>query len=146
MLKILIPVDGSDNADRAVAHVLKLREDAPDVDIHLLSVQIPIDGHARTFVSQEALENYHREEGLAALANARRRLDDAGVPYTHHITIGHVADTIVRYAQERGFDRIVMGSHGRTGLLHLLMGSVASEVTKHSKVPVILVKPEAAST
>lgn len=144
MMKVLIPLDGSANADRAVAHALALREQAPDVEIHLLSVQIPLDGHASSFFSAEALTGYHRDEGLAALASARRMLDAAGVPYAHHIAVGHVADTIVRYAQERGFDRIVMGSHGRSGLRHLLMGSVASEVSKRSQVPVTLVKPDQA--
>ncbi|ATE61551.1 universal stress protein [Thauera sinica] len=141
MMKILIPVDGSDNAGRAVLQALEMREQAPDLDIHLLSVQIPIDGHASSFVSAEALADYHREEGLAALAGARRTLEAAGAPYAHHIAVGHVADTIVRYAQEHGFDLILMGSHGRTGLLHLLMGSVAREVSSRSKVPVTLVKP-----
>lgn len=141
MPKLLIPVDGSDNADRAVAHALQLCRETPDLEIHLLNVQFPIDGHARSFVSKEALDDYHREEGLAALANARRLLDAAGVPHTHHVTVGNVADTIVRYAQDRGFDRILMGSHGRSGLLNLLMGSVASEVSRRSRVPVTLIRP-----
>ena len=123
-MKVLIPVDGSENAMRAVAHVLALRRETPALEIHLLAVQIPIDGHARSFVSKEALEDYHREEGLAALASARKQLDEAGVAYTHHVAIGHVADTIVRYARERGFDRIVMGSHAHRPAAPV-MGSVA---------------------
>ena len=142
MLKILVPVDGSETANRAVAHVIKLYRNDAQVDIHLLNVQIPIDsGHARLFVSADELEDYHREEGIAALAGARRLLDEAGVPYTHHIAVGHVADTIIRYANERGIDKIVLGSHGRTALLQVLLGSVAQEVLKRSKVPVTLVKP-----
>ena len=86
----------------------------------------------------------NQPQSLAALASARKQLDEAGVAYAHHVAIGHVADTIVRYARERGFDRIVMGSHGRTGLLHLLMGSVAREVSQRSTVPVTLVKPDEA--
>lgn len=142
MLKILVPVDGSENANRAVAHVIKLYRNDAQVDIHLLNVQIPIDsGHARLFVSADELEDYHREEGIAALADARSMLDEAGVPYTHHIAVGHVADTIIRYAKERGIDKIVLGSHGRTALLQVLLGSVAQEVLKRSDVPVTLVKP-----
>lgn len=142
MLKILIPVDGSPNADQAVAQVLELARSGAAAEIHLLNVQIPIDsGHARMFVSPEAVESYHREEGLAALAGAQRLLDEAGIPYTHHIAIGHVADTIVRYAREKGFDKVVMGTHGRGGLLDALLGSVARDVLKHSTVPVTLVKP-----
>ena len=145
MLKILVPVDGSENANRAVAHMIKLYRNNAQIDIHLFNVQLPIDsGHARLFVSADELDNYRREEGSAALADARRMLDEAGVPYTHHIAVGHVADTIIRYAKERGVDKIVLGSHGRTGLLQVLLGSVAQEVLKRSDVPVTLVKPAGA--
>jgi nucleotide-binding universal stress UspA family protein len=141
MTKILVPLDGSEHANRTIAHLLELRKDGAALEIHLLNVQIPIDsGHARMFVDQQEIEAYHRDEGLAALATARRLLDQAAMPYTHHIAVGHVADTIVRFAKERGFDRIVMGSHGHGGLLQLLAGSVASAVLKRSSVPVTLVK------
>lgn len=146
MLKILIPVDGSAYADQAVAQVVELAKSGAAVEVHLLNVQIPIDsGHARMFVSHDELETYHREEGLAALANARQMLDQAGVGYTHHIAVGHVADTIIRYAREKGFDKVVMGTHGRGGLLEALLGSVAHDVVKHSAVPVTLVKPAPAA-
>jgi nucleotide-binding universal stress UspA family protein len=140
MLKILVPVDGSPQADRAAAQAAELAKRGAVVELHLLNVQIPIDGHARSFVSQDELDTWHREEGLAALANARRILEEAGVPYTHHIAVGHVADTIVRYAQEKGFDKVVMGTHGRGGLLEVLLGSVAHDVVKHARVPVTLVR------
>jgi nucleotide-binding universal stress UspA family protein len=139
MLKILIPVDGSPQADRAAAQAAEPAKSGAAVELHLLNVQLPIDGHARSFVSQEDVEAYHREEGLAALANARRLLDDAALPYTHHIAVGHGADTIVRYAREHGFDKIVMGTHGRGGLLEVLLGSVAHDVVKHAGVPVTVV-------
>lgn len=145
MLKILVPVDGSAHADQAIAPAVELAHSGAAVEIHLLNVQIPIDsGHARMFVSHDALESYYREEGLAALANARRMLEEAGVPYTHHIAVGHGADTIVRYAREKGFDRIIMGTHGRGGLLGALLGSVAHDVLKRASVPVTLVKPATA--
>ena len=143
MRKILVPVDGSEHADRAVAHAIELYKAGEESEIHLLNVQIPIDsGHARMFVSREAVQDYHREEGQAALASARRLLEAAGVPYSHHIAIGHVAGTIVRYAREHGFDTLIMGRHGGGGpLLDAVLGSVARDVVKHSTVPVILVKP-----
>jgi nucleotide-binding universal stress UspA family protein len=141
MLKILIPVDGSSQAERAVNQVLKLGESGAELEIHILNVQIPIaSGHARMFVDQDALETYHREEGLAALANARALLDAAGITYAFHIVVGHVAESIVRYAKEHNIDKIVMGTHGRGGLLEALLGSVAHDVLKQSTIPVSLVK------
>lgn len=141
MLKVLVPLDGSENANRVLDHLMKLRALSGELDIHLLNVQIPIDGHARSFVNHDELETWHREEGLAALAAARATLDATGVPYTHHIAIGHVADTIVRYASEHRFDKIVMGTHGRGALLQALLGSVAHAVLERSPIPVTLVKP-----
>ncbi|BAL22813.1 universal stress protein [Azoarcus sp. KH32C] len=144
MLKILVPIDGSDNSNRALDHLLTLRANGSALDIHLLNVQIPIDsGHARMFVSHDDIESWHRDEGLKALAGARARLDAAGIPYTHHIAVGHVADTIVRFANEHHFDKILMGTHGHGGLLQTLLGSVAKAVLERSPIPVTLVKPDA---
>jgi len=141
MSKLLIPVDGSPQADRAVAHVLELVRGGEPLEIHLLNVQIPIDsGHARIFFSHEDIQSYHREDGLQALAQARRLLDEAGQAYSHHIAVGRVADTIARYAREKGFDRIIMAPHRPGGLLRL--GSVTQDVVKHSTVPVTLVEPD----
>lgn len=138
MAKILIAVDGSPHSRRAVEQALRLGQSP---EIHLLNVQIPIQsGHARLFVGREDLQDYYREEGLAALQEARAILDAAGVPYTHHIAVGHVAQTIAAYAKEKGFDQIVLGSHGRGALTHLLLGSVASDVLRLAELPVTLVK------
>lgn len=138
MAKILIAVDGSPHSRRAVEQALRLGQSP---EIHLLNVQIPIQsGHARMFVGREDLQDYYREEGLAALQEARAILDAAGVPYTHHIAVGHVAQTIAAYAKEKGFDQIVLGSHGRGALTHLLLGSVASDVLRLAELPVTLVK------
>ena len=138
MAKMLIAVDGSPHSRRAVEQALRLGQSP---EIHLLNVQIPIQsGHARMFVGREDLQDYYREEGLAALQEARAILDAAGVPYTHHIAVGHVAQTIAAYAKEKGFDQIVLGSHGRGALTHLLLGSVASDVLRLAEVPVTLVK------
>lgn len=69
-------------------------------------------------------------------------LDGAGIPYSYHIAVGHVAQSIIRYATEHRFDMIVMGTHGRGALLSALLGSVAHEVLEHASVPVTLVKPD----
>ncbi len=141
MLKVLVPVDGSEHALRAVEHVLRLRDAAGGLEVHLLSVQIPVaSGHARLFVSHEQLEDYYREEGQQALSAARARFDAAGLPHTWHIAVGHVAETIAEYARELGVDQIVMGTHGRSALGHVLLGSVAAEVIRLAGVPVTLVR------
>ena len=141
MQKALIPVDGSQHAERAVSSLIRQYQAAAQLDIHLLNVQIPIEsGHARMFVSKNDLDAYYREEGRQALDGAAKLLKQAGIPFTEHLAIGHVAETIINFAQQHQFDQIVMGTHGRTGVTNLLLGSVASDVLRSSKVPVTLVK------
>jgi len=135
MRKILVPVDGSDHALRAVSQALA----RVDAEVHLLNVQAPLDGNVRSFVDNESVQAFHREEGLKALAPARALLTAAGRPDHHHVVVGHPAKTICRFASEGHFDDIVMGTHGRTGLLQLVMGSVARDVSKASAANVTLV-------
>jgi nucleotide-binding universal stress UspA family protein len=141
MPKVLVPVDGSAYSDRVIDHLLHQLETEGQMELHLLNVQIPVDsGHARMFVSVEDVEAYHREEGLQALKSARDKLDAAGVKYSWHIAVGRIADTIIHFAREHAVDRIVMGTHGRSALTHLLLGSVASDVSRNTDVPVTLIK------
>jgi len=104
-------------------------------------VQIPVQsGHARMFVSHDDLQEYYRGEGLAALAAARRRLEERGIPHAHHVAVGHVAQTIAQFAVDHHCDEIVVGTHGHTALAHLLLGSVAADLVRESRVPVTLIE------
>lgn len=141
MPRVLVPLDGSDYSDRVVDHLVRQFETEGPMELYLLNVQIPVDsGHARMFVTPEDVGAYHREEGMQALKSARDKLDAAGVKYNWHVAVGHISGTIIQFAREHAIDRIVMGTHGRTGLTHLLLGSVASDVSRASGVPVTLIK------
>lgn len=65
-------------------------------------------------------------------------------PWEVEVALGHPADTIVRVAQERGADLIVMSTHGRTGLQHVLLGSVAEKVMRLAPCPVLTIKQQGA--
>jgi nucleotide-binding universal stress UspA family protein len=58
-------------------------------------------------------------------------------------SVGEPAAEIVDFAQQGGFDLIVLGTHGRTGLAHVLLGSVAERVVRRAKVPVLTIRPSA---
>jgi nucleotide-binding universal stress UspA family protein len=140
-LRILVAVDGSIHSIRAAEHVLQLARAHCEIEVAVLNVQIPIQsGHVRQFVAREALEDYYRDAGLAALKEPTAALDAAGQAYTTHIAVGHVAETIARYASELRHDLIVLGTHGRTGLRQVVMGSVTIDVIKRASVPVTVVK------
>ena len=71
---------------------------------------------------------------------------DPAVGYEHRLLIGSPATSIVQLAEREGVDMIVMPTHGRTGLVRLLMGSVAEEVVRKAKCPVLTVKAAAERT
>jgi nucleotide-binding universal stress UspA family protein len=140
-LRILIAVDGSANAERAVDHTIAMARAAPPLELHLLNVQVPVaSGHAKMFLSEEQLNAYYRDEGLAALRGARQKLDAAQVSYRHHIGVGHVAQTIAEYAKRNQCDQIVMGTRGMGAIGNLVLGSIANQVIHLTNVPVTLVK------
>ena len=70
----------------------------------------------------------------------RQSYGTARTPTAVLSTVGHIAQTVTRYAAEMKFDLIVIGTHGRTGLRHAVMGSVATEVIKLATVPVTVVR------
>lgn len=141
MLKILLPVDGSECSRKAVVDFIQLLDWYKEIpEFHLLNVQYPLDGNVSLFINQADIKQYHQDEGLKNLHEARGVLDQAGIAYQFHITVGDPAEMIVRFATEKQYDLIVMGPRGRGGLKGLLLGSVTSKVMQLSQIPVLLVK------
>ena len=141
MLTILVPVDGSEHSNRTIEHVIRqLKWYKGAVEIHLLNVQHPFPLHAASHIGQAKAQAYHREQGMAALAEARKRLDAAKAKYHTHIGMGNEADVISQYAKVKGCDQIVMGTRGLGSVSNLLLGSVATKVIHLTPVPVLLVK------
>ena len=140
--KILIPVDGSDNALRAVDYVVKniaMLKEMPQ--LLLLNVQWNVaTGNVKLFISQDTINDYYREQGLAALKSACAMLDAAALPYQYHISIGTPAEAIAQYADEQAVDQIVMGRQGQGGLQSLLLGSVVHKILHLTERPVLLIK------
>lgn len=142
MLKILVPVDGSQNAERAVAHTIQFVANSKEpVEVHLLNVQVSVlSGDVKMFIKQEDINAYYRDMAEKALATARKALDQAGVRYEHHIGVGQIADTIIDYVASKQCGQIIMGSRGLGSVSGLLLGSVATKVIQLAQVPVTLVK------
>ena len=143
MKSVLLPVDGSPCALRAVELILakRARYSRPEeLAIHLVNVQLPFTVEDIRWASKEQLHEYYRSLSERDTKSAREMLDRAGVPYTCHELIGDAAEEIVALATELHNDQIVMGTHGRGALQGLLMGSTTTQVIHLAKVPVLLVK------
>lgn len=142
MTRILLPIDGS-AVSRRVADALLARIDAGVAapEIHLINIQRPVSQDVGQFVNHDALREFHREEGLKALADVRAVLEGAGLaPVPHVVVDDQPAAAIVRFAREQAVDEILMGSHGRGAVAAMLLGSVAREVSRIAGIPVTLVK------
>lgn len=142
MLKMLVPVDGSECADRAVDFLLKKTQWYKEgIETHLLTVHHHIPyGRMASVIGHEKIQQYYQEEGLEALKSARAKLDAAKVSYIFHIGVGEPAEVIADYAREKRCDQIVMGTHGRGQVGTMVLGSVALKVIHLTDVPVLLVK------
>jgi len=140
-MKILIPLDGSPNANRALDYVIgNIAKQAEPPQLLLLNVQWKVaTGNVKLFISQNTIDDYYREQGMVALQQARAALDAANLPYQYHISIGTPAEAIAQYANEQGVDQIVMGRQGQGGLQSLL-GSVVNKVLHLADCPVLLIK------
>ncbi|TJZ74256.1 universal stress protein [Chitiniphilus eburneus] len=142
MLKILVPVDGSENAKRALAHVIELTQSGLPLQVHLLNVQSPLQSKIslNAIASQATLDAYFHELGDEALAAGLALLNQARVPYQYSVEFGPPAKTIVDEAQKRGCHRIVMGTRGFGLISNLVVGSIAYQVVHLSTLPVTLVQ------
>jgi nucleotide-binding universal stress UspA family protein len=140
MLKVLVLVEGSANSSRAAgyaANMASLYKEPPE--LHLLNVQHSFPGTVRMVAAEEA-KRFHHDEGIKALAPARKLLDAAGIKYTYHIGLGEVGETVVQYIKEQRIDQVLMGTRGAGSVANMLLGSVATKVLHVVDVPVLLVK------
>lgn len=139
--RILLPVDGSEPASRAVDYVCSLRDARIPIEVRLLNVQILMaSGNVRRFVSQATIDAYCQAEGQAALEPAGRALQAAGLSFTGRVVNGHAAQSIVKEAVQAGCTRIVMGTRGMGAFANVVVGSTALQVMHLSEMPVTLVK------
>ena len=143
MLKILVPIDGSDQSGRIIARLLKLVDLYKDgVELHVLNVQhqIPYGNRITSVIGHDQINQYHHEQGDIALKSTLATLDAAKVAYKQHISVGDAAEVILQFAKEKDCSQIFMGTHGMGAVSGLLLGSVATKVVHLSTIPVTLVR------
>lgn len=137
----LVAIDGSDTALKTVGWIIAHKNDWAQIpDIHLLNVQPALPRDISRFVNADQVREYHREEGLKALAAAEQQLKAAGFLPQLHVSIGDSADTIVEFATSRNCDQVLIGTRGHTGLGGTLLGSVAAKVAHLTRVPLLLIR------
>lgn len=141
-LRILVPVDFSDTSRRALDEAFAWALRAP-TQLHLVHVVDATDGH----LAGELVHNFEELARIAEMELAKMVPTGAGHEpigeIQRHLRSGDPATEILRTAIHQGVDLIIMGTHGRTGVRRLFMGSVAEKVVRRAGCPVLCVKPAA---
>jgi nucleotide-binding universal stress UspA family protein len=146
-MKILIGLDDSPFSEAAVEFVAKMRWPAGST-VLAASVLRPFQGgYAEPYVPESfysaSLMKDQRDYHEGLVEKAALRLRAAGISTTTRVFEGDPREVLVAAAADDGFDLLVVGSHGRTGLAKLLLGSVASHVVEHARCSVLVVKQAA---
>lgn len=135
--RILVPTDFSEYSQPAIGYACAMA-DKFDAELHLLHV-LEVHISSTPVFSGEMVPSHHIAESRAA---AEKALQDVapGRNAVRATSEGTVFLEILRYAKENEIDLIVMGTHGRTGLVHVLMGSTAERVVRKAPCPVMTVR------
>jgi nucleotide-binding universal stress UspA family protein len=139
--KILLPTDFSTIGQTALETATALARDRKAKLIIVHAEEAPMAYGGGDFYY--GIPEPNREELKRMLSEVVPT--DPSVECEHRLLLGAPAAAIVHLAEQEGVDMIVMPTHGRTGLLRLLMGSVAEEVVRKAKCPVLTVKAAAAA-
>ncbi len=142
MLKILIAVDGSEHANRAIEAVGKMARSALDLEAILACVSPePVFYGTYTAATIQKIEEDQKIQKNAILAKAAEYAKTQGLKLGEPArAYGVIANEIVRIAEDRQVDQIAMGTRGMGAIGNVLLGSVAQRVIHQSRVPVLLAK------
>jgi nucleotide-binding universal stress UspA family protein len=140
---ILVPLDGSEAAEAALADAFALAE-RDQADVTLLHVILPIQdvitatSSHRIFLDEQWETRRGQTRGY--LRAVCRRVGCAAMTIHIAVEMGPAAETIVAYARQHSVDLIVMVAHGRSGLSGPVCGSVADQVLRGTDLPILLVR------
>ena len=137
-MKILVATDGSERAMKAVRRSVELAE-REGADITLLAVGYSFEGEVGEVPVdiQEALDS----EARTALEKAKSLFDEKGIKVDTLVGKGRVpANVILEVLEEGKFDRILLGSTGKTGIKRYVIGSTATKVVAHASCTVTVIR------
>jgi nucleotide-binding universal stress UspA family protein len=138
---ILVAVDGSETASTALDHALQLATafDATVHAIHVVDPRVAIVQDESGSEYDQRYQQYLGRHGRELLETVTERADSRNQRVETALETGIPHETVVSYADEHDIDLIVMGTHGRSGLDRMLLGSVTERVVRLSDVPVLAV-------
>lgn len=140
---VLVPIDGSEQSDAALQHALSEFEGAALTLLHVINpARAGYGAQAGIPTSSEEWLEEAEAEAEELFAAAEERAHGRDVRIETVTEVGNPSRVIVEFTEDEanGIDHVVMGSHGRSGLSRVLLGSVAENVVRRSTVPVTVVR------
>ena len=139
--KILFPVDFTASSDKVLPYV-KLMADKLGAKVSLVHVVRGAEEFAGFEMGAAWYSSFEKELIDGAEKAMTRFVEENGLKDVETaVLVGDAGEELVKYADDNGIDMIIMGTHGRKGLEKIMFGSVAAEVVKKAKCPVLTVNP-----
>ena len=141
--KILFPLDLTENSSKILPYVLSVSEKY-NSQIYLIHVVQDLNKWGKLYVPHPSLDKFQEE----AIKNAEKAMDkicenqlQSCPNFQKRVVSGDTVDEILKIIESESIDLLIMGTHGRKGLEHVIFGSVAENVVKKSPVPVLSINP-----
>jgi nucleotide-binding universal stress UspA family protein len=141
MVNIILPVDFGDSTDALIKSAVKFAKELNGklCMIHVAPSDIGFAIGDMGFQYFPEVEQNEIKEELLQLNNLQQRILAEGVTCEHLLKQGIAGDIILEYAQEKNAEYLVMGSHGRSGIYDVFVGSLTKELTRRSTIPVLVI-------
>jgi len=141
--KILFPLDLTENSSKVLPYVLSISEKY-NSQVYLLHVVQDLNKWGKLYVPHPSMDKFQNEANECA-KKAMDRICEKELQscpnFQKRVVSGDAVNEILKVIESEGIDLLVMGTHGRKGLEHVIFGSVAENVVKKSPVPVLTINP-----
>ncbi len=142
---ILVPSDFSPYSDKALEYAVDIARQHGSTIYLFHSIGVIQQCSMDYCIDQSALDQIENQMASASLESLKKQVagipDATGVDIRIDVKRGSASEQILHEQETKSADLIVIASHGRTGILGHLMGSVAERVSRHAKCPVLLIRP-----
>ena len=140
-MKTLLAADGSVYTEKMVAYLV----DHPELLAHTASIMVltvvpELSPRVRALLDQDELQRLYSRDADEVLAKVTQGLNEAYPNVESVWKVGQEAQVIAEFAERNGYDLIVLGSHGRSAVGKLVMGSVATKVLARCEIPILIVR------
>jgi nucleotide-binding universal stress UspA family protein len=142
-MKVLVSVDGSKHSLKAIDYLIQHADMLTSKGSSLVIIHVEADvipPEVTQYIPKKSINEWYADQGKKAVKTVLTKLDTAGIKYKLVQKVGPVADTILEEAKASKAEMIVMGSHGRSSLMSLVMGSITTQVLSQAKQPVLIIK------